>query len=1020
MFRRAVYALACVLALSLPAIAQEQTGSIVGIVKDTSGAVLPGVSVEAKSLSTGSVVSTVVTDGSGVFRFIGLRPGKYDVTAKLQGFTPAMAQAVDLRLGQMLTVDLALAVGGVQEQVSVTAESPIIDTKQAARQTNIRDEQIALIPHGRDFTSLVTQAPGANLEAKLGGLSIDGASGSETRFIIDGAETTDMVHGLSGTNLIVDFVDEVQVKSSGYTAEYGGAMGGVISAITKSGTNAYHGTALINFEGSGLAKDNVLSAGALTNPLVLRTSLTDSNKAEYITYPGDDRKRYEPGFALGGPIMKDKMWFFGAYQPAITNYDRHVDASTASNPKASTSDTSQKQQVQYITANQTSQIGNNIRTRVAYNNSWSKQEGLLASLSGLDTPGTNYTKGTKFPNWVLSGDMNWVLSPKLVFGVRGGYRKQDTNDFNVPNEPLFRFPTTNNVNYLDTPASLQHGTGFTSILSNTAVSFDTLTRTYFHADGTSYFHAGGEHQVKFGMQYDRVGEDIQSGELRPRVTLNFDSVNPGYGRGTYGYYSVRSQTADPNAGFITQGNVHTNNVGLFIQDSWTVNNKLTINGGLRTEREEVPAYAGGNDDTGAAIPPYIINFSFADKLAPRVGAAYDLKGDGKWKVFASWGIFYDIFKLELPQGSFGGQKWVEYYYTLDTPDWTSLVPSGCPPACPGTFQTSTDFRVPSFGADVLEPNLKPMKSMEFTTGIDHELNATMAVSVHYVHKQLDRAVEDTGFLTPDGNEGYVIANPSEGLTALAYTNPDIPMPKPKRQYDSVEFAVDKRFANNWSLRAAYLWSRLYGNYSGLSQSDENGRADPNVGRGYDYPAMMFTGQGEASYGPLATDRPNQFKAQAIYQFNFGTAIGANEYVASGLPVTREIGILPTSNYPLQYLGRGSDGRTDMFSQTDIFLQHGFKMGGGRRLELNFTLFNLFNEEAGVSKYSTYQKTNGVNIDVPNPCAAGKGHCLGTFYDGGVNIDSLIVSQAVAQDPRFLQYNAFQLPISARFGVKFIF
>ena len=180
------------------------------------------------------------------------------------------------------------------------------------------------------------------------------------------------------------------------------------------------------------------------------------------------------------------------------------------------------------------------------------------------------------------------------------------------------------------------------------------------------------------------------------------------------------------------------------------------------------------------------------------------------------------------------------------------------------------------------------------------------------------------------------------------------------------------------------------------------------------------GNGQASYGPLATDRPNQFKAQAIYQFNFGTAIGANEYVASGLPVTREIGILPTSNYPLQYLGRGSDGRTDMFSQTDVFLQHGFKMGGGKRLELNFTLFNLFNEEAGVSKYSTYQKTNGVNIDVPNPCAAGKGHCLGTFYNGGVNIDSLIVSQAVAQDPRFLQYNAFQLPMSARFGVKFIF
>jgi len=254
----------------------------------------------------------------------------------------------------------------------------------------------------------------------------------------------------------------------------------------------------------------------------------------------------------------------------------------------------------------------------------------------------------------------------------------------------------------------------------------------------------------------------------------------------------------------------------------------------------------------------------------------------------------------------------------------------------------------------------------------------------------------------------VIANPSEGLTSLAFTNPNVPMPKPKRQYDSVEFALDKRFANNWSLRAAYLWSRLYGNYSGLSQSDENGRADPNVGRSYDYPAMMFTGNGDPSYGPLATDRPNQFKAQAIYQFNFGTSVGVNEYVSSGLPVTRELGILPTSNYPNQYLGRGSDGRTDMFSQTDLFIQHGFKMGGGRRLEVNFTVFNLLNEEAGVSKYSTYQKTDGITFDEAD------------FYAHKLNFDQLIVAQNVAKDPRFLQYNAWQLPIQARFGVKFIF
>ena len=406
-----------------------------------------------------------------------------------------------------------------------------------------------------------------------------------------------------------------------------------------------------------------------------------------------------------------------------------------------------------------------------------------------------------------------------------------------------------------------------------------------------------------------------------------------------------------------------------------------MNVGLRTEREEVPTYTTGLDANGDQIPKFGIKFGYGDKLAPRVGAAYDLAGDGKWKAFASWGVFYDIFKLELPRGSFGGDKWIEYYYTLDTYDWPNLVPSGCPPACPGTMIRSTNFRLPSFGADSLEPNLKPMKSEEFTAGLDHELNATMAVGVHYVHKQLDRAVEDTGFLTPAGDEGYVIANPSEGLTALAFTDPNVPMPKPKRQYDSVEFYADKRFANNWSLRASYLWSRLYGNYSGLTQSDENGRTSPNVGRGYDYPAMMFDQNGDPVYGPLATDRPHQFKAQAIYQFNIGTAVGLNEYLSSGLPVTRELGILPPSNYPNQYLGRGSDGRTDKFAQTDLYIQHPFKFGGGRRLELNFTIFNLFNQEAGVSKYSTYQQTDGISFDEAD------------FYNHKLDFNQLIAAQA---------------------------
>ena len=250
--------------------------------------------------------------------------------------------------------------------------------------------------------------------------------------------------------------------------------------------------------------------------------------------------------------------------------------------------------------------------------------------------------------------------------MRGGYYKTDWHDTNVTNEPRYTWTTTNNIGFLDVPASLQHGTGFTSIPTNTGTDQDQFTRAFFHVDGTVYASAGGEHQVKFGMQFDRTGNKVLSGELRPRVTLRWDaalpatSINPG-GRGTYGYYSVRSQTADPTHGFITQGDIHSNNVGFFVQDAWTLSNKLTLNLGIRTEREEVPTYT-----TGADIPEFGVEFGYKDKFAPRVGAAYDVRGDGKWKIFGSWGLFYDFFKLELPRGSFGGDKWIEYYYTLDT------------------------------------------------------------------------------------------------------------------------------------------------------------------------------------------------------------------------------------------------------------------------------------------------------------------------------------------------------------------
>lgn len=991
---RAFATCAVALLLAGPALAQEQRGAIEGVVRDATGAVLPGATVECKA-ATGVVLSTT-SDSAGFYRFPALAPGTYDVTASLANFQSRTVTEVRIGLGQIKKVDFSLPLATVTETVQVTAVSPLVDVRQSARQVNIRPEQVELLPKGRDFTSLVVQAPGANNEAKLGGLSIDGASAGENRYIIDGIETTDLIHGTSvSSRLIVDFVDEVQVKSSGYSAEYGGAMGGVVNAVTKSGTNDYRGNVIFNYQGSKLA-------GA-RRP-TLRRNLVNDNIAEYVTYPKDDVQRVEPGFSLGGPIQRNRVWFFGAYLPVFETTKRSVNPSTAANPSANTVSEDQKTPVQNFTGNITSQISNNVRGRVSYNNAWSKTDGLLPSLAGTDLPGTNYAKSSTFPNWSTAGSLDWVVSPKLFFGARAGYFNADQHDENVTEQVRVIFSTGNNLGFPEVPANLRGATGFQNIPSNLKVTRDQQTRLYFQADGTWYGHAGGTHQVKFGMQYDRLGNNVLSGESRNLVRIRWNTALSGQ-RGTYGYYQVRSNGVNPKQGFITEGNIHMNVIGLFVQDQWTINNKLTLNLGIRTEQEKVPTYASGPD-----IPKFGIEFPFSQKMAPRLGFAYDVYGDGNWKVFGSWGVFYDIFKLELPRGSFGGDKWLEYYYTLDTFDWTTLVSgANCPPQCSGRLiQGPIDFRHPSFGADAIEPDLKPMQSQEASAGIEHQLNDRWASSVKWVRKRVIRAIEDTGALDAQQNEIYIIANPGEGLTEYAFRNPDVRLPKPKREYDSVEFAVDRRYADRWFLRMSYMWSRLFGNYSGLSQSDENGRTSPNVGRLWDYPMMMFQDGGKPAYGPLATDRPHQFKAQFIYGFDWGTSIGLNQYVASGLPVSREIGIYPPNNLPVQYLGRGSDGRTPVFSQTDLLVQHTVELQNNRSIQLAFNVLNLFNQKTAVSKASTYHKTNGV---VPNETL---------FYQGRQNLADLIVSQNVVRAPEFLMNNGFQGPLQARFDIRVLF
>ena len=300
------------------------------------------------------------------------------------------------------------------------------------------------------------------------------------------------------------------------------------------------------------------------------------------------------------------------------------------------------------------------------------RDGLLPNPNGTNNPATVFAITSKQPNNTATGSFDYVGSNRVFFNTKVNYLEYDRHDNGIPNEIRYIFAAGSN-NIYETRPDLIQSAGYTNILTNQAISKDKYSRIGWTGDSTFFVNAAGQHTVKGGVQFERIENDVKNVEQQPNVSLGWDTTRTTLAgaveRGKYGYYSWRT--------FGTLGKVSVNNLGLFLQDAWTVNNRLTINAGIRTEREDVPSYRPNLAG---------IKFSFGDKFAPRAGFAYDIKGNGKWKAFGSWGVFYDTMKLELPRGSFGGDVWVEHYYTLDTLDWNTIgvngvvpgpVPRGC-------------------------------------------------------------------------------------------------------------------------------------------------------------------------------------------------------------------------------------------------------------------------------------------------------------------------------------------------------
>jgi hypothetical protein len=594
----------------------------------------------------------------------------------------------------------------------------------------------------------------------------------------------------------------------------------------------------------------------------------------------------------------------------------------------------------------------------------------------------------------------------------------------VPSTTPFRYQTsTSSPGVPPVPASLQGGVLFSNTPAVQIVDHDTTKQSYVQADFNAAFTAGGFHTLKVGTGVRRNDNEVS--QLYPGGLINvywgstFTSSVPGVGSGTglYGYYEVNDLG--------TFGQAAANIQHIYAQDQWSMGN-LTLNLGVRFENETIPSFR-------TDLAENAIKFGFGDKIAPRIGAAYDLFGDGRMKIFGAYGRYYDWTKYELSRGAFGGDIWKVYYRSLDDPNWITTANVNNTPGRDlwGSASGFRDRRVPNF--ETVDPDIKPMSQDSFNLGTEYQLGRTTVLAINYVHNNLVRTIEDIGLLV-DGDEVYLYANPGEGLATDALVStatPAFKVPKAKRQYDAVQLELNRRFANNWFMGTSYVWSRLYGNYPGIASSDEirtptlglvyaadqqqaglNFRPGGNVNRAWDLDESTWDARGNLDpKGPLATDRPHVFKMYGAYSFPFGTQLGGNFYLGSGTPLTTYVNTL--NGIEVFVEGRGDMGRTDMLNYTDVLLSHELRMAGTNRLRFELNVLNVFNQKTSRHRFNYLNRAR----------AASEIDLSGTNLAQGYDYRAMITARPDAAgpfDPRYNQDDLFSPGTSGQFLVKWLF
>ena len=995
--------------------AQERFGSLRGRVTDQQGDPIPGVIVITMHADSGEIRS-FVTDANGQYLAADLPPGRYDVRFELIGFAKAERTDVLVRAGRTIELDTQLRVGELSEIVQVDGVAPLVDVRSTLISHTVTQEEFERIPKGRSFQSIAVRAPSVNQGAIEGGLQVNGASGSENQFTIDGVATNSLLNGQSRQDTVFEYLQGIQVRTVGIPAEFGGALGGVISATTKSGGNTFRGEGHYYYLGSLL--------GALpVKRLVL--SPVDERTVSYFQDPKQPDHRHEIGGSLGGPIVRGRLFFFGSLSPRVRRRSAEYKFSNGLEP--GTLDNTQTTINAY---GKVSFSGERVNAVVGMLWTPTYSEGSLPIYNGFGPQFHSSTLASNEPNRQrgfttdqrnLSGAVDITLTDTRLLSVKAGHFRDDYRDRGIPSTTPVKYRTSS-IGLAGVPPELQGASQYQNVPAVAVTNHDTTTQTFVQADYSTSFLAGGYHSLKVGGGVRRNGNAVDrrypGGEVDVFWDSTFTSSVPGVGagRGTFGYYEVNDLG--------TAGNAAASIVHLFAQDQWTRGN-LTVNAGMRVERETIPSFRPD-------LRSYAIRFGFTDKIAPRIGAAYDLFADGRTKIFGSYGRYYDWTKYDLSRLSFGGDIWKVYYRSLDDPTQVFNLSLNNMPGRDlwGSADGYRDRRVPNF--DSVDPAIRPMSQDSFNLGVELQVREDAVATVNYVHNRLVRTIEDIGVLV-NGNEVYLYANPGEGSATNALvstaTQP-FSVPKAKRQYDAVQVSLVRRLSGNWFMGGSYVWSRLYGNYAGLQNSDEirtptlgafstdqqqSGsifRPGGNVNRSWDLDESMWDAHGNLDpLGRLATDRPHVLKLYGATVLPFGTEIGVNFYAGSGTPLSTYVTTL--NSIEVMVNGRGDMGRTPVSSATDLLVSHQIDLAGRKRLRLELNILNLFNQKTVRHRFNYVNRPRASSeIDLSRTD-------LAQGYDYNTMIDAK-TDPAGPRDPRYGLDDLFSEGTSGHLLVRWLF